>query len=256
MNRKMNAVLAAALSLTAAACATNAPSAATHEDAAAAPQWETWVSAEPPAARAVPSPGPIVKVPMKQGGYRIVELCELISRETGRPIVVDESMATYKQAKVDFTSDIAVPKSELFAWFQSMLIYRKLVVVPAGPVLENGEHAWVMMEMADPSLKSRPWIVAESEVASLENNDGLYIVTSLRLRDTVDAARARNALSTISTATAGIGRVQDSGRFLIVGDFAPVVATMKRLIDRMNAETPPSAVRPAPAPSAPKGTDK
>lgn len=58
----------------------------------------------------------------------------------------------------------------------------------------------------------------------------------------MDTTRLRNALSPISTQTAGIGRISDvPDRWLLVADFAPVVATMKRLVDRVNAETAPPA---------------
>jgi hypothetical protein len=118
------------------------------------------------------------------------------------------------------------------------------------------------MDQADPSLKSRPTYIDESQVFDYADRDGLYVVTALRVRDTVDATRVRNALSPLSTATAGIGRIQDMGgaggsRYLIVGDFAPVVAAMKRVLDVVNAGTPPSAAVQRAAPAAPAAkTDK
>jgi hypothetical protein len=143
-----------------------------------------------------------------------------------------------------------IPEEQLFDWLQAVLSYRKLVLVPVGPKSPDGKQQWFVMDQADPNLKSRPVWIDESEVSDYADRDGLYVVTTLRVRDTLEPVRARNALSPLSTATAGIGRIQDNGRFLIVGDFAPVVAAMKRLLDRMNADTPPSAVLP-PKPVAP-----
>src|SRR5207247_1959324 len=84
---------------------------------------------------------------------------------------------------------------------------------------------WLLMDLADPNLKTRPTYLDESEVLDYADRDGLYVVTTLRVRDTIDLNRARNSLSPLATQTAGIGRIQeDGGRHLIVGDFAPVAS--------------------------------
>jgi hypothetical protein len=175
----------------------------------------------------------------------------MIHRQAGVSFLYDSTNATFKQAKVEFVGEHVIPENQLFAWLQAVLSYRKLVLVPVGPKSVDGKQQWFVMDQADPNLKSRPMFLDESEVLDYADRDGLYVVTTLRLRDTLDAGRARNSLSPLSTQTAGIGRIQDQGRFLIVGDFAPVVAAMKRLLDRINAETPPSAVLPPPPPPAP-----
>jgi general secretion pathway protein D len=100
------------------------------------------------------------------------------------------------------------------------------------------------MDQADPNLKSRPVYIEEDEIDAYADRDGLYVVTTLTLHNISDTTRVRNALSPLSTATAGIGRIQDiaGSRSLIVGDFAPVVAAMKKLlgyIDRPNTNIDP-----------------
>jgi hypothetical protein len=270
MTRPLAVSLAVLLASPLAACATPrggdgqpAPNAAP-ASAAEEPKWEPWPPpaamrerAEKAAAAENAPPGPTVRLAAKDGGWRIDELLAEVTRVTGRPILFDGTNATFKQAKVEFIAGkdgLEMPSSEFFPFVQAALSYRKLVLVPVGPKLANGEQAWFVMDQADPNLKSRPVFLDENEVLDYADRDGLYVVTTLRLRDTVDATRARNALSPLSTATAGIGRIMDmgmGGRSLIVGDFAPVVAAMKRLLDRINAETLPSAVRPAPAPAAP-----
>jgi hypothetical protein len=263
MTRTLAVSLAVLLASPLAACATprggdgqpapnDAPASAAEE-----PKWEPWpppAAPRPAGAENAPS-GPTVRFAAKNGGWTVAEAMEEVTRATGRPILYDGTNATFKQAKIEFLAPggaIEMPASEFFPFLQAVLSYRKLVLVPVGPKLANGEQAWFVMDLADPSLKSRPVFLDESEVLEYADRDGLYVVTTLRVRDTVDAIRARNALSPLSTATAGIGRIQDmGGRFLIVGDFAPVVAAMKRLLDRINAESEPYSMRPAPPPAAP-----
>ena len=225
------------------------------------PKWEPWPPPAAPSAAAPKRDEEVIRLLPREGGWPVADIVKYVSEATGRPILYDNTNATFKQAKLEFTGGgtdgLAMSKSDLFAFFQAALSYRKLVLVPVGPKLASGEQAWFIMDQADPNLKSRPVYLDESEVLDYADRDGLYVVATLRLRDTVEPTRARNALSPLSTATAGIGRIQDLGagsRSLIVGDFAPVVAAMKRLLDRINAETPPppAHARPCPECAAPK----
>ncbi len=215
---------------------------------AGAPALETWpppgVVAHPPKAHE-PGEKTITLLP-KEGGWRIDELLESVSKATGRSILYDSTNATFKQSKVEFVGQHVIPESEMFDWLQAVLAYRKLVLVPVGPRATDGGQQWYVMDQADPNLKSRPTFVAEADLADYADRDGLYIVTALRVRDTVDTAYLRNALSPLSTQIAGIGRITDVpyARTLIVGDFAPVVWAMKQSLDRINA----LADRPMPEP--------
>jgi hypothetical protein len=230
--------------------------AATPAAPAPAREWEPWppAAAQKPAA-APAAAGPTFRIVAKPGGYRIEELLETIGKSAGISFLYDSGNATFKQARVEFVGDHVIQEKDLFAWLQAVLAFRKLVIVPVGPKTADGKQQWFLMDQADPSLKSRPVFIDESEVFDYAERDGLYVVTTLRVRDTVDIQRARNSLSQISTQTAGIGRISDTGgRHFIVGDFAPVVASMKRLLDRINAETPAPAPTPAP-PAASKSGD-
>jgi hypothetical protein len=226
-------------------------------------EWEAWPPAETPRpARAAPSPSSAnpVRLFPKEGGWKIDELFENVNKTTGISFLYDSGNATFKQAKIEFVGTHVIPEEDLFPWLQAVLNFRKLVLVPVGPKSTDGKQQWFVMDQADPNLKSHPLWIEESEVFDYADRDGLYVVTALRLRDTVDPTRARNALSPLNTATAGIGRIQDNGRFLIVGDFAPVVASMKHLLDRINAETTPASMvrapAAAPAPPAPPAAPK
>jgi general secretion pathway protein D len=182
----------------------------------------------------------IVRILPKEGGWKIDELFDQIQRTTGISILYDATNATFKQAKVEFVGPHPIYVDELFDWLQAVLSYRKLVLVPVGPKGADGKQQWFVMDQADPNLKSRPVYIKETEIEKYADRDGLYVVTTLTLVHINDTTRVRNALSPLSTATAGIGRIQDipGSRALIVGDFAPVVAAMKRLLTYIDVSNP------------------
>jgi hypothetical protein len=250
MPRRLAASLAALVLVAGVAgCATHAsPRSVAPPDAPR--EFESWPPAD--VARTVAPPArdpnaPVVRLAPKEGGYRIEELFALAQKTLGVSILFDSTNATFKQAKVEFVGEHVVGRDQFFPWLQAVLSYRKLVLVPVGPKSPDGAQQWLVMDQADPNLKSRPVFIDEGDVFDYADRDGLYVVTTMRVRDTVDTTRVRNALSPLSTQTAGIGRIQDlPGSFLVVGDFAPVVAAMKRILDRINAETTRSFVPPTP----------
>jgi hypothetical protein len=220
-------------------------------------EWEPWppASAAPVTRQAPADTGEVVKLLPKEGGWKVEELFDQVSKTLGVSILYDGYNATFKQAKIEFVGPFTIAQKDLFPWLQAVLSYRKLVLVPVGPRSPDGKQQWTVMDQADPNLKSRPVYVDENEILDYADRDGLYIVTSLRCRDTVETNAARNALSPLSTQTAGIGRIQDvpGSRALVVGDFAPVVAAMKRMLDYINEfSTPTTPEPPAPTPTPSK----
>jgi type II secretion system protein D len=193
----------------------------------------------PPAAPAKTAKSPVRLMP-KEGGWKIEELFDSINKTTGISILYDSGNATFKQAKVEFVGQHVIEEDQLFDWLQAVLSYRKLVLVPVGPKSPDEKQQWFVMDQADPNLKSRPVYIKETEIDDYADRDGLYVVTTLTLQNITDTTRVRNALSPLSTATAGIGRIQDiaGSRALIVGDFAPVVAAMKKLLQYIDVQNP------------------
>jgi general secretion pathway protein D len=192
-----------------------------------------------------PDDEPPVRLLPKDGGWKIDELFDQIHKTTGISILFDSGNATFKQAKVEFIGEHIIRQKDLFDWLQAVLSYRKLVLVPVGPKSPGtGKQQWFVMDQADPNLKSRPVYIDESDIYNYADRDGLYVVTTLTLVHINDTTRVRNALSPLSTQTAGIGRIQDipGSRALIVGDFAPVVAAMKKLLSYI--DVPNSSIDP------------
>jgi hypothetical protein len=216
-------------------------------------RWETWPPPEAAAMRQAPAPSEaMVRLEPKAGGWSLLDLTDLVAKTTQRSIVFDSANQVMKAGKLEFVNAFEVPESALFDWYRAALASRKLGIVPLGPPHANGGTGWLVLDMADPSLRTRPTWIDESEVYANEDKDGFLVATAIRLRDTVDPARVRISMSQFVTAWAGIGRLQDTGRFLVVADFAPIVATIKRAVDRINLETPPSAaMKPLTPPAAP-----
>jgi general secretion pathway protein D len=199
---------------------------------------------EPPKPEEPRPEEPSVRILEKEGGWKIEDLFQQIQKSTGISILYDSGNAAFKQTKIEFVGAHVIAESRLFEWLQAVLSYRKLVLVPVGPKSPDGKQQWFVMDQADPNLKSRPVYIDEQEIYDYADRDGLYVVTTLSLEHISDTTRVRNALSPLSTQTAGIGRIQDipGSRSLIVGDFAPVVAAMKRLlsyIDKVNPQIEP-----------------
>lgn len=190
-------------------------------------------------AAAPPSSEPVVRFPAKHEGWTLADMFKHVTETTGQPILYDDTIATSKATVIIcFTGSGAIKESDLFEFLQAVISYRKLTLVPVGPGAAGGKGPWFVIDYG--SGTCRPVYIHESDVLRYADREGLYIVTTLSLADTVDMDRARDALSLLSTTTDGIGRIRDTGpggRTLIVGDFAPVVASMKRLVDRINAES-------------------
>ncbi len=193
----------------------------------------------PPAPSEPEEPG-LVRVTAQAGGWAVTDLFEHISKATGRSILYQSTNAAVKNSKVEFIGDHVIRDDQLFDWLQSVLAYHKLVLVPVGPIGPDGKQQWFVMDQADPNLRSRPLYIQEKDIFDYENRDGLFVVTTLTLEFIADTARVQRALAPLSTQTAGIGRIQEitGTRALIVSDFAPVVAAMKRLLVFIDKENP------------------
>ena len=213
--------------------------------------WETWPPPGEVAEVARPAPtGEIVEITCPPEGMRVLDLLNMVSAKLGAVLIYDPASNTkLMTAKLQALGTWRVPRSGLLDMCRAALTHQNLMIVPVGSSV--GGEVLSVLDMNNPMVKTSPTWVPENEVLGYARCDGLYIVTTFRIRDTVDTARVRNALTSLTTQTASIGRVQDvpGGRALVVGDFAPVVAVMKRIVDQINlmATTPMP-----PLPGAPK----
>lgn len=181
----------------------------------------------------------VVRILPQDGGWKVEDLFRHIHKATGRSILYDSSpQGKVKTAKVEFVGEYVIRENELFDWLQAVLSFNALVLVPVGPKAPDGTQQWFCLDQANAMVKTRPVYIDEKDIFKYEDRDGLYVVTSVVLKNISDTQRVRTALTPLATTTAGIGRVQDvqGSRAIILGDFAPVVAAMKRLIDYIDVE--------------------
>jgi hypothetical protein len=203
-------------------------------------QPEPWPPAGVVNAAREPATGPIVEVTCPPEGMPALDLLRLLNEKTGAIVVYDlVTNQKLKLARVQWVGTWRVPSSRLVDAVRAALHQQAMVMMPMD--VGGTAEAYAVVDMNNPVVKTRPTWIPESEVYAHEVCDGLYVLTTLRVRDIVDTARVRQALTLLTTQTASIGRVQDvpGGRAIVVGDFAPVVAAMKRVVDEINASAVP-----------------
>ncbi len=181
----------------------------------------------------------IVQLNPRPEGWKIEDLFRAISEMTGASILYEKSNAVIKSKTITFIGTQPIPKARLFDWLQAVLSYHCLVLVPVGPPGPGGQQQWFALDQANAGLTSHPVYVAEDKLEDYADRDGLYVVTTITLKNIKDTSRVRQALSQMSTKTAGLGRINDiqGSRALIVGDFAPIVVAMKRLVEFIDVDS-------------------
>jgi type II secretory pathway component GspD/PulD (secretin) len=182
-------------------------------------------------------------LPAAAEGYSLSDLIQKVGDVTGETIVFNPQDPQVRSRKVYFTGEQRIARERVFDWFRSMLTYHKLVVVPLGP---QGRPQWAILNMNDPSIALHPVYVPEEELEPWSDRDGAYIVTVLSVKHLQDTTRARNALANLISRP--VGRINDvpGTRSFVVGDFAPVVYAMHRLLRSMDK---PGVIPALPMPS-------
>ncbi|MHC4473694.1 MAG: secretin N-terminal domain-containing protein, partial [Planctomycetota bacterium] len=197
------------------------------EPAAQEPAEEQPVKEEP-----VREESGLVQITPKDGGWVITELFATISQYTGESIVFDPVNPAMKK-KIQFEGVQTVPREKLFEWFQSLLSFHRLILVPVGP---DEHEQWMALDVNAPQIQSRPIFLAEDEILDWGDRDGVYVVTTITVKNLTDTSRARNALAQLTTRQ--IGRINDvpGNLAFVVADFAPVVASMYKLLRAMDVK--------------------
>jgi len=173
----------------------------------------------------------LIQITPKEGGWEIEQLFRTIAEYTGESIVYDPQAPQIARKKIEFVGTQTVPKKDLFAWFQSLLSFQRLILVPVGP---KDYEQWMALDLNASQITNRPIFVPEDEIEAWADRDGVYIVSTITVKNMGDTSRARNALAQLSTRQ--IGRINDvpGNMSFVVADFAPVVASMYRLLRAMD----------------------
>jgi type II secretory pathway component GspD/PulD (secretin) len=186
----------------------------------------------------------IIRVHPKEGGWEVEELIQTVSQYCEITILFDPQAPQIARKKIEFAGPAPVEKENLFDWMRAVFFMHRLVLVPVGP---EKAKTYSLMDINSPNVVTHPIHVPAENLEEWKDRDGAYIVTTIRLKHLRDTARARNSLAQL--ATRQVGRVTDSPttQSFVIGDFAPAVYAMKKLLedlDRDAAATDP-AVRAA-----------
>ena len=197
------------------------------------------------AARPMPSEEEIVELTPGLAGIPALDLLRLVTERTGISFVYDgEAEDPETKATIRFTGTRRIPRSRLFEAARALLWEEGLALVRCGP--QDAGEVWTVCDYRGLSVRWKRTFVAEADVPPLADADGVYVVTVLRVPDGVDPVQVRAALVPLSSKEGGFGAVTEvaDARALVVTDLAPVVASMKRVVDALR--------RPSAAPAGEK----
>jgi hypothetical protein len=215
-----------------------------HEPQSAAPPRIDEASTLVPPVEAMADAAPVervVRFAWNEGGWKLSDVLEHINRVTNWSVLYESGSGTRRQRRLlsDATGDVEIRESDLGAWLRAGVADSGYLLVEIPSVrTRDGRRELFLIDVSDPLIRSKSALLPESEVLAKANREDVYVVTTLTLERITDPTALRNALAPLSTQTAGIGRIQDvpGSAALIVGDYAPVVAAMKRIVDLLNDE--------------------
>jgi len=163
----------------------------------------------------------------------VQEFLDRMSERTGKPLLYDPASQRIRGQKMGASFAHSVPKDRLFDTVRAILSFFELTLVPVGP---EGHEVYLVIDSrsTNSSVRNKATYVDHEELAKYADRDGLYICTVIPVADIENTTLLRTALSTLVT-PAGIGRVHEiqETRALVVMDFAPAVASIARLVERM-----------------------
>ncbi len=169
-------------------------------------------------------------------GFTLLGLLEGVNRQASRSVIFDSTIKKKIEGlKIQFIGSYRIPKSRLFDWLQGVLSFSQFILIPIGP---DGAEQWMVVDLVNQAIRSRPTYVREEELAAWKDRDGVYIVCTLRAKnlDQNDSQRARTAIQQLLTTSANIGRINEvpGQNAFVIADFAPVVYAAKRLLEAMD----------------------
>jgi type II secretory pathway component GspD/PulD (secretin) len=185
-------------------------------------------------------------------GQPVSEFLDGAAAMIGRPILYDSSSQRINSQTM--TNDLrwGVPKGREIDLIRSILAFHEITLVPAGP---KGREVFLAIDSRSTNnlVKNKAEFVPYDQLEHYADRDGLYIMTTIPVKNVENLTILRTALSTMVT-PAGIGRVHEVSRAVVVLDFAPTVVAMARLVREIDVAAEPVATATillAHAPAAP-----
>jgi general secretion pathway protein D len=162
--------------------------------------------------------------------------------ENGVPLPIlwqsDDKAITTK--KLTPAATIRAPRSKLLDTVRAILTFEEIVLIPIGPPRYVIYVAMDARALASQFIfRNKPLYVemTDANVRDYENQDGLFVATTIKVQNMDNLRDARQALQRLITQN-NIGSVQEvpAARAFVVADFAPNVAAIYRLIREMDVQ--------------------
>jgi len=171
----------------------------------------------------------------------VSEVLKNVSKFTGKPILwsdADKAVTTKKILGSGIVFKAAPDK--IFDTIRAVLTFQEIILIPIGA---KGYEVYVAMDARTLAsqfiLKNKPVYVelTDAKADEIENQDGMFVATTIKVENIDNLRDARTALQRIITQN-NIGSVQEvpAARAFVVTDFAPNVVAIYRLLKQMDVQ--------------------
>ena len=208
----------------------------------------TWPSAttrpsrtpECPSRRRIPNPPGIGTFTLGEE-IAVSEVLKNVSKVTGKPILWSDADKAVTTKKILGSGIVfRAPSDKVFDTIRAVLTFQEIILIPIG---SKGYEVYVAMDARQLAsqfiLKNKPVYVelSDAKADEIENQDGLFVATTIKVKNIDNLRDARTALQRIITQN-NIGSVQEvpAARAFVVTDFAPNVVAIYQLLKQMDVQ--------------------
>ncbi len=168
---------------------------------------------------------------------------EQLIREVGQaldlPLVWDPKSRALQNKQATGDVRFVGTKAEILQGLRSVLTFYELVIVPVGSG-KNEKYLIMDARQTAAIVKLKPVFVdlSDDNLEEYEQQDGLFLTTTIKVEHMDNLRDARNALNRIVSGQ-NIGNVTEvpAARVFVVTDFAPNVVAIYRLLRQMDVPT-------------------
>ncbi len=171
----------------------------------------------------------------------VADVLRNLSKITKKPILWSDGDKAVTTKKIMGSGiEFKAPYERIFDTLRAVLTFQEIILIPIGT---KGYEVYVAMDARTLAsqfiLKNKPVYVelTDAKADEIENQDGLFVATTIKVRNIDNLRDARTALQRIITQN-NIGSVQEvpAARAFVVTDFAPNVVAIYRLLKQMDVQ--------------------
>ena len=178
----------------------------------------------------------VIKIDLREA-IGIEDFLKLVGSSGEIPLYWDPKSRALQNKEVLGATELRAPRGELLGLVRALLTFYELVLIPVGP---PGYEVYLVMDARQTQhilrLKPRFVDLNEKTLAELEDKDGLFVTTTIRVENMTSLRDARTALGRIVTHQLGAVTEVPAARAFVVTDFAPNVVAIYRLLKEMDVK--------------------